>query len=496
MCDDKLVPKLLTDEQEGLPVNNPRSSPATRGASSIGHHHERYEFLHKLGEGALAEVYEGRHRQLGLRVAIKVLHRDCLTRENSRRRFANEAHTIACLSHPHLVSILDVGETAAGVPFMALELLQGSDLRQILRTQRQLPVARAARLIQQACWGIACAHRNGLIHRDLKPENLFVVQPQDGPELCKVIDFGLARSEEHPALTREGALVGTIRYMAPEQARIESADERTDVYALGVVLYEALCGASPYASECDEVTLFRIMNEAPCALLERCPGVPRELSELIDRTLAKDPGERPGSAGELADALSRFVEVVPSTYEPPIERSRAGADSFELSATLPEREVPDTDTEGSSALPTSDPQLPAPRTERTAKATNIALLTVGTLVVILVAVLVPDRQPSLEAPTSTTRSEPRLLEPGPMTSAPPRDLPERARPQPKEAALAHEGEPSAAPNTPLEINGPQRRASTSRPPVVVPPVPHSSATGPFHQLRREGYIVDNPYHQQ
>lgn len=285
--------------ESGAPGAEPEALPA------VG---EAYSLVRKLGEGAMAEVYEGVHRGLGRKVAIKLLHPDCASREVTRERFVREAQTLACIQSSHVVSVTDFGRSANGAPFLVMELLVGSDLRHLLERERRLPTARAVRLIQQACWGIAAAHAQRLIHRDLKPENLFVVQAAHGPEICKVIDFGVARrGDASRELTRDGALVGTIRYMAPEQARAQPIDERVDVYALGAILYELLSGSPPFAAQSDEVTLFQIMNEAPTALRTVCPQLPKELANVVERALEKDRELRFGSAEALAAALEPWV---------------------------------------------------------------------------------------------------------------------------------------------------------------------------------------------
>lgn len=495
--------------QDGSALSDLRGSLATREVPSMGHQHERYEFVRKLGEGAAAEVYEGLHRQLGLKVALKVLHRDCLTRGNSRRRFINEATTIARLSHPHLVSILDVGETSAGVPFMALEFLQGSDLRELLRAERRLPVARAARLLQQACWGVACAHRAGLVHRDLKPENLFVVQPEDGPETCKVIDFGLARRDDEVALTREGALVGTVGYMAPEQARVERVDERADVYALGVILYEALCGAPPYASDSDEVTLFRIMNEAPCAPRKHVPDIPRALSELIERTLAKDPAARPASAAELGEALQRFIDPTAFAEEPQRAKSLEADNWLARCATVPETDGSAVGPEWSSAPSSDDSQPPGRRGNRG----TWKFVGAGTLLAAIAAVFVQIREPRANAlPSSMPSAELGDLDPGSTTSPPselpPPSSPSAARTSPAETSSSSTSsspppglsksaqyQPSKAVQTPASgAPQPQLRPSAlSHRTAVGQPDSLSSTAKRLPRMQREGFIVDNPY---
>ncbi len=265
---------------------------------------EGYELQRKIGEGGMAEVHEGVHRALGKSVAIKRLHGAALESGRSRERFEREARTLAALSSPFVVSVLDYGEDRLARPFLVMERLMGKDLRQLLREEGSLPWGRATWLMLQASWGMAEVHSAGLAHRDLKPENLFVVASKHGPEICKVIDFGLARrGSGSDELTRDGALIGTVGYMAPEQARGERARREADVHALGAILYELLCGTAPYRAESEALTLFRIMNEPARSLSERGLRVPERLETLVQRCLRKRPEERFSSAADLAKEL-------------------------------------------------------------------------------------------------------------------------------------------------------------------------------------------------
>lgn len=178
-----------------------------------------YRLVKKLGEGAVGEVFEAEHCSLGHAVAVKVLHTHLLSRARTRQRFQSEARALARIDSEYVVRVLDYGTLDDGRPFTVMELLKGVDMRALLAYEHRVSIARGVRLVQDACRGLAAAHAAGFIHRDLKPENLFVARRPDGSERCKVIDFGVAREVNASPVTAEGTLVGTTRYMTPEQVR-------------------------------------------------------------------------------------------------------------------------------------------------------------------------------------------------------------------------------------------------------------------------------------
>jgi eukaryotic-like serine/threonine-protein kinase len=265
--------------------------------------------LSLLGRGGMGEVYEAEHTALGRRFAVKVLraHLDA----GARDRFRREWRTIARLSSEYVVSVIDCGELRDGTPYLVMERLYGLDLRQLLDEAAPLPIPRAVGLVEQACLGVAAAHRAGVVHRDLKPANLFVTARETGDELCKVLDFGVAKVETSEA-TQQGAVIGTIKYMAPEQLTDSaSVGPTADIYALGAILYECLTGAPPHVAATLQETMFRILNESPAPLAERRPGTPPELAAAIERALSRDPLRRFESAEALARALGSFARPAP-----------------------------------------------------------------------------------------------------------------------------------------------------------------------------------------
>ncbi len=270
---------------------------------------QRYHVLQHIGSGGMADVYEVEHVALGRRLAMKVLRQTRTTNPQLARRFAREARAASRLESEHVVSINDYGMLPEGSPYFVMELLRGQNLRSLLSRQERLPVTRTVNIAIDVCLGLHVAHAAGLVHRDLKPENLWLSSGDDGRELCVLLDFGVARFEGAHT-TGDGVLVGTARYMSPEQIGSEQAPgPPSDLFALGVLLYECLSGVSPFAASSLERTLFRVLNEAPKPLGELVEDIPSELTQVIERALAKQPAERPGTALELAAALRPFAGV-------------------------------------------------------------------------------------------------------------------------------------------------------------------------------------------
>jgi serine/threonine-protein kinase len=269
-----------------------------------------YEILSLLGVGGMGEVYRALDGRLQREVAVKVLP-DALHADPERRsRFEREARTASNLNHPNILTIFEIGDVE-GTHFMAAELVAGETLGMRLK-RGPLPLDGAMELAAQIAAGVAAAHDVGIVHRDLKPDNV-MIRP-DG--LVKVLDFGLARPIEQPpadadlqtrAATTAGTVAGTVRYMSPEQARGLPIDARSDVFSLGVMLYEMLCGVPPFAGATSTDVMVAILERTPEPLAVRRPDTPRELQTVVSRCLEKTPDARYGSARELRDALQKVA---------------------------------------------------------------------------------------------------------------------------------------------------------------------------------------------
>jgi serine/threonine-protein kinase len=287
----------------------------------LGTEVDRYTIVRLLGKGGMGAVYEARHARLGRRVAIKFLLPELAARAEILRRFENEAVAAGGLEHPNLVAVIDLGRAPDGSPYLVMEFLEGEDCGRLVRRAGPLPAARAVNVVLQACRGVAVAHDAGIVHRDLKPENLFVADAGDGSDQIKVLDFGIAklRPVEGQAATRTGSTFGTTHYMSPEQARGASeVDARTDVWALGVVLYELLAGRRPFDGEQPLNIVHQILNAAPPPLAEARPGLPRGLLAAVDRAMRKDVAERFPSIRAFMSALAPFAERAPETTGAPV----------------------------------------------------------------------------------------------------------------------------------------------------------------------------------
>jgi serine/threonine-protein kinase len=264
----------------------------------------KYELTRKIGEGGMGEVYEARHVVLGRRFAVKLLHPELTRSHRMLHRFSREALEASRLESDHVVSVFDCGHTSVGTPYYVMELLHGEDLRHLLKRDGTLAVSRAVRIAVDLCRGLEAAHDRSLVHRDLKPENVFITQSDVGREVAKILDFGVVLVRGSAPTTQAGTLIGTLRYMSPEQVRGDSrVDARADIYALGVILYECLVGEAPYQGRSSEELLFQVMNHAPRPVRELRPEIPAGLEAVITRALDRDPQSRHSSALELSEAL-------------------------------------------------------------------------------------------------------------------------------------------------------------------------------------------------
>ncbi|MEO7736378.1 MAG: serine/threonine-protein kinase [Kofleriaceae bacterium] len=268
---------------------------------------ERYLVEAELGSGAMGTVYRGRHVKLARDVAIKVLHAELIHDRTMRARFEREAAAAARLRHPNVSGVLDVGASAAGHQLMVMDLVEGESLGQLMT--EPLSRARIINFVRQILRGLDHAHGAGLVHRDLKPDNVIVERDLHGGEVPRIVDFGIAVLRGDDALTggkltQTGALIGTPRYMAPEQARGEPVDHRADLFALGMMLFEMMTGVTPFDGSPLEVVIAN-MNEDLPAIAARAPDVaPDPVLELFLRRLAaRDRDRRFATAHEALEIL-------------------------------------------------------------------------------------------------------------------------------------------------------------------------------------------------
>ena len=260
----------------------------------------RFEIKDVLGRGAMGEVYLGVDPILGREVAIKTILSSALPDDHARQRFDREAKAAAVLNSPNIVTIHELGEDQ-GVLFIAMERLKGQDLEQIL-LQRSLTLVESLEVLAQVCDGLDAAHRNHIIHRDVKPSNIMVMR-EGRKLLVKLMDFGVARLKDS-AMTMIGTVVGTVNYIAPEYIRSGEPDARSDLFAVGVMLYECIAGRKPFEGGSASTVLFKIVNDPPDPLdLSMLQGLNPVLRNMTEKALAKDPDDRFQSAEEFALAL-------------------------------------------------------------------------------------------------------------------------------------------------------------------------------------------------
>jgi serine/threonine protein kinase len=278
----------------------------------IGKHINNYEVVSLLGEGGMGTVYLALHPIMGRKAAIKVLKPELARDESLVSRFFNEARAANAIRHPNIIDIIDVGLLPdENVPYMLMEFLEGESLASRLERVRPLDVDTAVEIACQTASALAAAHSKGIVHRDLKPDNLFLVPDEmvHTGERVKVLDFGIAKLRDDmrgsSMKTRTGAIMGTASYMSPEQCQglIEKIDSRTDVYALGIILYEMLCGAPPFVSEgFGDIIIMHVMRE-PEPPQRRNPAIPDAVSAAILCALAKDPNQRFATMVDFQTAL-------------------------------------------------------------------------------------------------------------------------------------------------------------------------------------------------
>ena len=271
----------------------------TRTRPRIG----RYVITGRIGRGGMGMVYRGLDEALEREVAVKTLHAEGTLDADSRRRFEVEAKAAARLQHPNIVTVYELGEDR-GLPFIAMELLPGVDLEALLRSGEPLPLVEKLDVAAQVCRGLAYAHERGIVHRDIKPSNVRLLE--DGT--AKIMDFGIAKlGGTH--LTKTGMMVGTVHYMSPEQVRGKPLDGRSDVFSVGVILYEMLAGERPFRAEGPTQVLYKIVNEEPPPPdLSAAGGLAPRLQEILGRALAKDRDARYPGADALAADLAAVLE--------------------------------------------------------------------------------------------------------------------------------------------------------------------------------------------
>jgi eukaryotic-like serine/threonine-protein kinase len=280
----------------------------------------RYKLEAKLGSGGMSTVYLARDTTLDRQVAVKVMHREMSEQADQLQRFRQEARAVAKLSHPNVVAVIDAGEDG-GHPYIVFEYVEGETLKQRINRVGALDAQEALAYAIEVARGLTVAHARNMVHRDIKPQNVLI----DSEGRAKLTDFGISRQLEQDGMTATGRVLGTTDYVAPEQAMGHPVDQRSDIYSLGVVLYEMLVGQVPFAADSQVGVAMKHVNEELPDVQQRRPELSAAAAMTVERATAKDPSDRYQSVGELIDDLSTALEV---------EAARAGSITGEATSVL------------------------------------------------------------------------------------------------------------------------------------------------------------------
>ena len=342
----------------------------------------KYRVERIIGQGGMGLVVEARHIALDERVALKFLLPEYAQHPEAATRFIREARAAAKIKSEHVARVSDVGNLDSGAPYMMMEFLEGADLSQTLEKLGVLPVDDAIDYIIQGCEAIAEAHTHGIVHRDLKPANLFLSKRPDGTPIVKVLDFGISKviGGAVDNLTKTTAAMGSALYMSPEQMQqTRAVDHRTDIYALGIALYELLAGKQPYYADTLPQLCAEILTGTPTPIRTTRPEIPEELAQVLEKAYARDKGQRYQSIADLVIALAPFAPTRSQTtidrvarmagLSIPVAGDRSSRPSFPAALSAPQQggtqviqqyQAPQQGPPATVALPAMDPTAGGP----------------------------------------------------------------------------------------------------------------------------------------
>ena len=339
----------------------------------------RYRVIRLLGEGGMGAVYEAENLTIGRKVAIKVLHAQFATNPQVVQRFHQEARAAAAIGHPNIIEVLDMGKLDDGASYMVLEYLEGKDWSDEIEESGPLPLSRVASILVQVCDALQAAHTAGIIHRDLKPENIFLIERHERDDFVKVLDFGISKvlpsDSEQRALTQTNMMLGTAYYMSPEQTRAaKHVDHRSDIFTLGVILFQALTGYYPFNDAALPMLFVKICTEEPKPLSDYRSDLPSQVESVFRKLIAKDVKKRYQSCAQVKAALLPFIDHddAPAMVEGALDPKDQAASA--LTGSVPD-EAPDAPVPAIASV--ANDALPVPKRNALLLALVVTVLGAG-----------------------------------------------------------------------------------------------------------------------
>lgn len=310
----------------------------------------RYEIINRLGEGGMADVYLAEDLILKRKVAVKLLRLDFRDNPKAKKRFQHEAMAATELDNPHIVGIYDVDEVE-GMQYLVMEYVDGEDLKQYIKDRFPIPYAKVVDIMEQICSAVSEAHRHNIIHRDLKPQNILV----DKKGYIKITDFGISRAGTEDTMTQTRSIIGSIHYLSPEQIKGEMATQQSDIYSLGIILYQILTGKVPFNGDTAVSIAIKHSQEPMPSVRDFDPRIPQALENVVLRATTKDPKDRYRTVNQLADDLNTSLDksrANESKFIVPDERQKVD----EKTRVMPFNALPSS----SASANESDAQRPLP----------------------------------------------------------------------------------------------------------------------------------------